>query len=347
MIVYYIMATQVVKPQKITVSYANFDVTNLNVLPLTEHKMNNSQKLSMVRYKVNGVESLCQIQSPNTRLFTYGIPRIGQFFPNDKSRAHVKVPEDVNDPKSVAFFNKLESVDEYFKSADFKKKLFGSEKVAATYIYQPVVRSNEEDEDGNKTPGPRYIKVKIDLEWETNKVLTKCMIKQDGKRVPVNDVNTIDDLSKYVRFQSNICMVMIMNKIYASKNKVGGESKKYGATFKLSQIVCDALTAGKDSYDVDAFIDDEDDMPQLSGVKITTTNTATIGQSSVSINLAASALDSKGDDEEDEENDDEEDEEDDEEVVETAPITPVKAAKPVQVPAAPKKPVGKAKTVSA
>ena len=320
-----------VQRTKQTISYSNFDVNKLLVQPLEDNKLNTAQKLAMVRYKHDQYsEGLCQIQSHNCKLFTYGIPRAGPYYATDKARAFVKVPEDVNDPKSVTFFNKLELIDTLMQTTEFKKKLFGSDKVANLYKYQPIVRVAEEREDEdaddavdkapkkNYGPRPRYMKVKVDLDWETSNVKTKCFVKDDsGARVPVTDITTLDELNKYVRYQSTICMVMILNKVYASKAKVNGESKKYGATFKLSQVVCELPTSSYSGQDEDAFIDDEDNSTQLSGLKINAVEeededepTVTLNESSVKVNLA-SALD-------DEDEDEDEDEDDEgEEVVET------------------------------
>ncbi len=331
-----------VQRTKQTISYSNFDVNKLVVQPLEDNKLNTAQKLAMVRYKHDQYsEGLCQIQSHNCKLFTYGIPRAGPYYATDKARAFVKVPEDVNDPKSVTFFNKLESIDTLMQSTEFKKKLFGSDKVANLYKYQPIVRVAEEREDDdeevveqtpkkNYGPRPRYMKVKVDLDWESSAVKTKCFVKDEtGARIPVTDVSTLDELNKYVRYQSTICMVMILNKVYASKAKVNGESKKYGATFKLSQVVCEPPSNSYSGQDEDAFIDDEDNSTQLSGLKINTdedddVQTLTLNESSVKVNLA-SALDNEEEDEEDED-----EEEDEEEVIEAPKVV---AAPPAKAPA--------------
>lgn len=326
-----------VKKAKQTVSYSNFDASKLIVQTLEDNKLNTAQKLSMVRYKYDQYsDNLCQIQSHNCKLFTYGIPRAGPYYTSDKQRAFIKIPEDVNDPKSVLFFKKLEEIDEFMQSPEVKKKLFGSEKVANAYKYQPIVRVPEErddvdDLDDNETkkknniPGPRYMKVKIDLDWETGNIKSKCYVKdENNKRVQIDGITTLDEFNKYVRYMSHICMVMIMNKIYATKAKVNGESRKYGPTFKLSGVVCEPPANGYADQGEDAFIDDEDEegTTQLSGVKITADEDddtpISLNESSVNVNLA-NALDG------DEVNDDD----DSQEVVEE----PVKVvAQPVAAP---------------
>lgn len=336
---------------KATIKYSDLNTNNLNVLALEDNKLNTAQKLAMVRYKHDKYnEDICQIQSPSIKLFTYGIPREGKWYPNDKTRAFIKVPEDATDPKCMAFFSKLDEIDTMFQTSEFKVKLFGSEKVANNYKYQPIVRIPEEREDEDDAapkkdavPRPRFMKVKVDLDWETSKVKSKCMIKDaEGKRVPVTDIETLDDLAKYVRYRSNICMVLIANKVYASKAKVGGESKKYGITFKLSQVVCEPPTQASNDYDEDKFIDDEDvGTRQFNNLSITVgddNDDNNLYQNTIKLDLKTdiakikNALDKQDEDEDDDEdNEDEEDEDDEgeeseEEVVETIPVKATKAS---------------------
>lgn len=248
--------------QNTTISYKDLSVDKLDISKLEDTTYNTAQKTAFVNYKHDAYKKAAlQFQSPYIKLFTYGIPTITEknkkWYPSDKNRAFVKIPEDVNNPKCVEFFKKLDEVDTYFQSNDFKKLIFGNEKIASTYTYQPIVRSPDstEHDDANdesvdvpeiatenkseKQDGPRYIKVKIDLQWETNNILTKCYVLDDSKqRTIVNDIATIDDLKKYIKFNSSICMVLIANKMYAAKAKVNG-AKKYGITFKIAQCVCD------------------------------------------------------------------------------------------------------------
>jgi hypothetical protein len=332
-------------PTKQTVSYSTYEPTKLEFGPLGDHPNNNAQKLAMIRYKTDPyTQSLCQIQSHNIVLFTYGIPRAGPYYPTDDKRAFIKIPEDVNDPKSVLFFNKMAETDALLESAKVKNQLFGDEKKAAFYKYQPIVRTAEqleEDDDNNantkKTsmgPRPRYMKVKIDLNWDTKEVTSKCFIKNGTKREQVTDVKTVDDLARYARYKSTICVLMIMNKLYASKAKVNGETKKYGVTFKLSQIVCDPpSSANNEQNDGDAFLDDDVGShlnEYMSNVKISRTETdasPNLNQTSVKIQLSN---DLDNDQEEGSEDDGSEDAQVVETVVKPAPVvaTPVQTSKP-------------------
>jgi len=302
------------KSAKQTISYSTFDVSKLVVLDLQDNKMNTAQKLAMMRYKQDQYnESLLQLQTHNIKLNTYGIPKAGPYYANDKARAFIKVPEDVNDPKSVAFFTAMRSLDTHFLSKEIKTKLFGSEKVAALYKYQPIVRKAAEVDEENEVqvqnrnkygPSPDYIKVKLDLDWETSVIKTKFFVKDEaGKRVPADDVKSVEDAARYARWKSSICIVMLANKLYASKNKVNGDSKIYGITWKAMQIVCEPPANGStNDEDEDAFLDNDDvGSKQMSSIKITPENDDNLYQSSVSVKVNSNkGLDLDEEDDEDE-----------------------------------------------
>lgn len=319
---------------KATIRFSDFSLEKLVINQVEDNKLNAGQRISIPKYKQDSYgDSLVQMQSPPIFIFTYGIPKPGAYYKDDAARAFVKVPEDVNDPNSVAFFNKMESIDKYLTSAEGKKKIFGSEKVANNYVYQPIVRTPEdkqdededEDEDDDKKkktvkkqdkdqgPRPRYMKFKIDLDWETKAIKTKVLVKNDeGKREPVDGIVSLDDINKYIRYKSTNTLVIMWNKIYASKNKLG-DSKKYGAGFKITQALCEKPSDAKYTNDEDAFIDDEDDMQMLSNVKITIDQEPTINTNSVKVELGKNSISSALDGEEEEEDEDEAEEEEDEE----------------------------------
>jgi len=340
------------RTMKATIRYNDFSLDKLIINQVEDNKLNAGQRISIPKYKQDAYgDSLVQLQTPPIYLFAYGIPKPGAYYKDDAARSFVKVPEDVNDPNSVSFFNQMESIDRYLTSPDGKKKIFGSEKVANNYVYQPIVRTPEnkqddededdDDEDNHKKkqskkqteidlgPKPRYMKFKIDLDWETKVIKTKVLVKNDeGKREPVSGIVTLEDINKYIRYKSTNTLVIMWNKIYASKNKLG-DSKKYGAGFKITQSLCEKPNDNKYNNDEDAFIDDEDFIGAehtLSNVKITVGEEPTLMTNSVKVeigkNTVSSALDNNDEDDDENENenedeDEDEDEEDDEPVVQT------------------------------
>ena len=188
-----------------TIRYNDVNPSNIIVNDYVDSKYSPGQKVVYLTY--NGEPF--QIQSPDIKLFTYGIPRDNpQFIKTEKDRMFIKIPEDINNPRCVEFFKKFDEIDKIFDCEEFRTNKFG--KSAKQYKFNNLVKSpqvqDEDDEDEEKKPSkPRSIKIKIDSDFNTGKIATKCFIKQsNGTMKPVEDINSIDDLAKYVRYTSVI-----------------------------------------------------------------------------------------------------------------------------------------------
>lgn len=252
-----------------TILHSKFDPKCVTFTALEENSRVTSQKIAYVRYKTGSSDVMLQIQTPKINLFTYGIPMLGQYYPDDKSRSFIKLPFDETVDEIKGFYEKLVELDNIMKSPEMKRKIFGSDKVAEAYHYQEIVREPENDmEDEGATFKPKYMKLKIDTDYNTGDVKTRIMVKEDSGRKKLDDVKTITDLTKYIRYKSNVRMVVTINKLYATRAKVG-DKKKYGLTFKILQVECEAPVNKMSQYDTDAFVDDdEDDQPKKSYSKL-------------------------------------------------------------------------------
>lgn len=242
-----------------TILHSKFDPKCVTFTALEENSRVTSQKIAYVRYKTGSNDVMLQIQTPKINLFTYGIPMLGQYYPDDKSRSFIKLPLDETVEELKVFCDKLTELDTIMQSQEMKRKIFGSDKIAEAYNYQTIVREPENDmEEEGATFKPKYMKLKIDTDYNTGDVKTRIMVKEDSGRKKLDDVKTITDLTKYVRYKSNIRMVVTINKLYATRAKVG-DKKKYGLTFKILQVECEAPLNKAAQYDMDAFVDDDDD----------------------------------------------------------------------------------------
>ena len=98
----------------------------------------------------------------------------------------------------------MESINAYFGSDEFKTSKMG--RTAKYHEYIPIVRSvivedddeadEVEDRRTEKNAKPRYIKVKIDNDYETSNALTKCFVRKGNERIQVADIVTCRDLMK-------------------------------------------------------------------------------------------------------------------------------------------------------
>ena len=289
----------------VTTKYYDLDISKVQVTQFEDKDFSPAQKLAGITHVPSTGESLVQIQCCESQLFSGGIPNSHpKFYPTDDKRMYVVIPEDLRNPTSVAMFTKLDALDAYMQTPEVKTKLFGKLTVAEQFVYQPIVRTpeveEEEDEDGNpvpkqvdptKGPKPRSIKVKIGVDFKTKKITSKIFVKgEDGKRTPVpqEEINTIDDVKKYVRFMSTITPIIVAQKVYQQKKKKDlTDTKKYGVTFKLHQVICTPATRGSSrNPDRDDFVDDDTNTHQLSSVQIVAvpqgTSTVTVAMNDVS-----------------------------------------------------------------
>jgi hypothetical protein len=251
----------------ITVTYSSLDATSIITTDYEDTKYSPSQRVAWINY--NHVGMSLQIQSPEIKMICYGIPKYDpQYHKSDKDRMFLKIPEDINNPKCVAFFKKFEEVDNYFGSDEFKLDKMG--KYAKNYKYSslvknPVTIDEEEDNHNNsiitKKVKPRFIKLKIDSDYKTGTILSKVFIKEGSERVPVYDIEKLDDLLKYIKYQSTVRFLISFDKSYMTKSKLGNSDyKSYGVILKLKQILCETTSNINQvvSKDDDQFLDSSD-----------------------------------------------------------------------------------------
>ena len=139
---------------------------------------------------------------------------------------------------------KLKELDQHFGSDEFKNKLFG-EKNASKYEYQPIVRGLEEPGEEeqvvegpeNRPYRPPYIKVKIDLDYESGRPTCKVIDKSNGERENIK-ANNFKELTDHIKFMSKHRMVLHINQLYSMKNQAGGEKRRYGIALKLAAMEC-------------------------------------------------------------------------------------------------------------
>jgi hypothetical protein len=262
------------KNTNLTTSFEDFEFGRLSFTQLEENSRSNGQLIGYVRYNCpkNGEGSQLNLQCPWMKLFTYGIPRQGPNFETDDKRAHIRIPFDEENEEQVALMKKLQQIDEYLSSDEFKQLNFG--KKASKYKYSPIVRvpEEEEDDDGNVVKKAPFFKVKIKLSWpdkvvETN-VYTVEEYEEDGKKKwktkETVECKTIDEMSTQVKYLSSIRPIIRPFKVWALNAKV--PEPKYGLMFKVEKVQVQSTGgASNKSYkeyyqaENDAFLSDSED----------------------------------------------------------------------------------------
>ena len=138
------MSNNKVKP---TVLCSEMESSRLSFTDLEENDRSKGQKIAYPRYNhpTLGEGSGLILQGEWMEMVSYGVPSLGEYYPEDKDRAFVKIPIDLSKPEVQSMIKPLEELDEHFGSESFKKTSFG--KYAKKYSYQSIVRHPPVDED--------------------------------------------------------------------------------------------------------------------------------------------------------------------------------------------------------
>lgn len=259
--------------KKLTVSYTTFNHNDLTFTTLEENDRSKGQLIAYPRYNhpTLGQDKPLMLQCSWSEVFTYGVPRAGDYYENDQQRSFLKLPVDPNNEEMMKLVSKLEEFDNLWGSDKKKKELFG--KKAKKYVYNKIVRESQTDEDQDEKP--RYIKLKLETSWPDNDIKTQVynseLVDENSekrKRTKV-EVKTVDDFASIVRWKSKVRPIIRPVKMWAQPSS--RKDPGYGVTWKIVKIEVEAAPQGgsslKDYYNNDAFLDsDSDDEADVSKI---------------------------------------------------------------------------------
>lgn len=260
---------------EITVNYNSFNASDLTFTKLEENSRSKGQLISYSRYDPtnSGKDGALFLQSPWFRLFTYGVPRLGEYYKTDADRSHLRLPFDLTDPDVLSFVNKIKDIDTKFSDSDMMQTMIG--KKYNKYKYQTIYRegqdqvnddSDDEAEKVNKNapPRPPYMKVKLDTTWPDNEVKTQVFLSEldrNNKRIrtKLDNIKTIDDFANAVKFLSNVRLIIRPVKYWA--HQATKKDPQCGIVWKLVKIEVEppksSNTMYKQIYESDNFIDSD------------------------------------------------------------------------------------------
>jgi hypothetical protein len=259
----------------------------------SELKKNTNQDFAFVNYMIRDRSTRPLIQTPWVHLKTYGIPQEGlENYKTELSRAFLKFPlntevdkkgEDATSDEKQ-FAKKFQELDKYFESAEFKNKVFGGAVKAKKYTYSSIVKApmelEEPDDDADQDEIEKYKKQKQqyrplsmkakfsveldDADYKDKKIkniLTSVRVRKDDGTKEKVKVQSLEDLEKYVRYGSQVRMILAPSKLWAAKSPLPGSANKlYGVQFKILQIeVIPGKGQEKVNVEEDLMISDSDD----------------------------------------------------------------------------------------
>lgn len=236
-----------------TIKASIIDVNLLQLGRLEDSSTVSSQRVAWINYETSNRK--LHIQTPTFITETYGIPREGPYYQNDKQRAFYKLPfcharalyaDQIDYIEIEKFYNKMLELDKYFGSDEMKLQLFG-DKLSSKYEYQPIVRHPDAedemaDEEGNAKKSfyrPPYAKIKLMLSNNEDEVpLFRLFDRKDDCPPEEITLCSFCDVTKHMRYLTKHRTIFELQKIYAMKNGSGGDKRKYGLSLKMVAVEC-------------------------------------------------------------------------------------------------------------
>lgn len=306
--------------KSLTTKYDKFEADRLSFTPLEDNERSKGQRIAYPRYNHPslGENQPLLIQGPWMTLDNYGVPQLGEYYKEDKDRAFLKMPLNMEDKEIVKMVEELQKLDARYDSDEFKTENFG--KYAKKYKYQATVRIPEDEEA--EVQRPRYMKLKLDLTWPECNVKTEVMkseLLESGKRVrePI-EIETVSDFASNVGYMSKFRPIFRPVKMWAHQQKM--KDPAYGIVFKLVKIEVEPNKNTSSMYQNylqgDVFLDDEEEAEEQD----TTSKPETVFKVEEKV-AAKKALNS------DSEDSDSSDDSDSEEEVKANPVKKGKGAK--------------------
>lgn len=250
--------------KNLTTKYTEFEADRLSFTTLEENERSKGQKIAYPRYNhpALGEGQPLFLQGPWMTMFNYGVPTLGEYYKEDKDRAFVKVPLDMNDPEIVKMTEEFKKIDEVLGAEDYKKDNFG--KHAKKYTYQSIVRAPLSDEDEEVTRPP-YMKLKLDLTWPDSNVKTEVFSSElldSGKRERKKlEIETVSEFANHMPYMCKFRPVFRPVKMWAHQSKM--KDPGYGIVFKLIKVEVEPSNKGSSAYQNylqgDVFVDDDED----------------------------------------------------------------------------------------
>lgn len=231
-----------------------------------------AQKHGFIRYD----NTIKYFQTPDITLVVGGIPKFNEkYHKKDSDRAYLKVPLDVSTPGGKALFDKFTEADVYFAAK--QEQLFGPQSKNYEYqrlIRQPVIDDEEtevRDEVKSKYPPlPKLptLKVKLDLDWQTDAIKSKVALRSDSGEITEPVIETIDDIAQYLRLGCEFKAVLAFSKYYAQKKaQQPGKPKIWGVTLKLRRIMIKPKIYAEKGGVQDDFIESDSEENEIVKMK--------------------------------------------------------------------------------
>jgi DNA polymerase III gamma/tau subunit len=260
------------KPPAFEVSKFNIEKFSVSLTPEAVTKQDAAKKPKMPYYAIpkyayvvkgnsdDGKEVIAQpvCMTGDIKLVAYGIPQNQKnlaegeepYYPTEKDRSFFKIPLDPEQLACAELLEMVQSLDEYMVNGKNKKKLLSGvpEDRISKYEYSAL---NKEPSEKMKEPRYNFLKVHLDVDYETGEIMTQLFVKQPNGKNEVQQITCLKDVEKYFRWGCTFRCAIMVQKMWASKAKMMNKYS-YGLGAKCMQIIIKEPGAGgnstKDAY---------------------------------------------------------------------------------------------------
>ena len=231
-----------------------FKLKNFGLSPVIEKYCSKAQYNSFPKYKYSkdakDGETLI-VATDKIKLTKGGIPKIdGEYRKSDKDRGFFWLGCDNEQPELVALFDMLRSIDE-----EYAESLKNNKDTSTLYIlkdkqkepidkleYVPIVRESAQPEDkkGDKEYEP-YDRIKVKFNTKYDKDLPEGQVADIttslfvGDREEPENLATVTDFEKFLRWNCEAIFVLEVNKFWAMK-AVKNKKRECGLSIKCLQV---------------------------------------------------------------------------------------------------------------
>ena len=228
----------------------SFDLSKFSLKPIEDKLSKGSQYLAFPKYKFGKkTEASLTIVTDVIKLSKGGIPRIdGEYKKTDGDRMFFWLGCDTTQKACVDLFNTLKSIDEHFqeqltKNSDTKfLHLLKDKKPEALdkLEYVPLVRESAVPENSDKKVEP-FDRIKVKFATKYDKDLPEGQIADIttslfvGDREEAENLVTVTDFEKFLRWNCEAKFVLQVNKFWAMK-AVKNKKRECGLSVKCLQV---------------------------------------------------------------------------------------------------------------
>jgi hypothetical protein len=252
-----------------TIKYNQVNITEYKFPTLEETvkkiKSNKNASKSITILPTLFDKTKMNIQLPWIRHNSYGIPN-DKYLNTDELRMHIKLPvsKDSLNNEFTEFEKTVKSWDEYFGSDEFKTLVFENKK--SKYEYTPILKTPQENDEKPDEVKPNYIKFKFDTNYINDngkfimgdiktEIYKTETVDNKKTRERIENIKKIDDLKNLIKFNSNIRLIVRLNKLWTKSEQKGMFS--YGIALKVHKLEFELSNNQYGSVSGD-FLDDEE-----------------------------------------------------------------------------------------